>query len=511
MARYLLIILLFFFSVSYGQDYPSANYARWEYGSSGYSLKSFRIDLQNNSPYVIKEIKMRVWVYDDVGGFYEHNKTQTFKVNIQGYELGKTPTIALSNRRILRYYRSFEGMSWGSEILDVKFYKTPQQIAEEREEQERMRLEALRIEQEEIEQERIRQAQIELARKIELTHSKALEFYKSNKLYEAQNYFKEVLKLDPNHVDANQKSNEITIFFSIRSGAGFVYREDNSNSFNNLKREITNLLNNEINDTPEGSYQFKVSIQFDTNGVNNSRIEGVSNEVVLKKISNILTSNTLSPSKKFSYYVNSHDSFTIDANWNSSDEYVVSDGKGINGVDKYFKINPSDFKDYINAQSYKYGNFTFDVKSKLIKIDGNQQADKDIRLIDYKLNAGPQYAFCSLVLPGWGASKVSSGQNGYLTGSAYLLSLSMAGVTKVLENLDYKAYQEAQNQNAASEAYDAVNADRKLFMVCIGAVGLAYVYDFSWSLVKGFGNIKKSAYYRKKLKESPIDVKLSKF
>jgi hypothetical protein len=48
-------------------------------------------------------------------------------------------------------------------------------------------------------------------------------------------------------------------------------------------------------------------------------------------------------------------------------------------------------------------------------------------------------------------------------------------------------------------------------MVCIGAVGLAYVYDFSWSLVKGFSNIKKSAYYRKKLKDSPIDVKLSKF
>ena len=507
MARYLLIILLFFFSVSYGQDYPSANYARWEYGSSGYSLKSFRIDLQNNSPYVIKEIKMRVWVEAYEGGFYEHNKTQTFKVNIQAYELGETPTIALSNRRILRYYKSLKGMSLGSEILDVKFYKTPQQIAEEREEQERMRLEALRIEQEEIEQEKIRQAQIELARKIELTHSKALEFYKSNKLYEAQNYFKEVLKLDPNHVDANQKSNEITIFFSIRSGAGYVYREDNSNSLNNLKREITNLLNNEINDTPEGSYQFKVSIQFDTNGVNNSRIEGVSNEVVLKKISNILTSNTLSPSKKFSYYVNSHDSFTIDANWNSSDEYVVSDGKGINGVDKYFKINPSDFKDYINAQSYKYGNFTFDVKSKLIKIDGNQQADKDIRLIDYKLNAGPQYAFCSLVLPGWGASKVSSGQKGYSTRATYLLFLSIAGVAKWKEKLDYKTYQAA----PPNTAYDAVNRTRKVFMVCIGAVGLAYVYDFSWSLVKGFGNIKKSAYYRKKLKESPIDVKLSKF
>lgn len=237
MAKCLLIFLLFFVSIAYGQEYPSANMARWEYGSDGYSLKSFKIDIQNNSPYSIKEIKMRVWVYDDEGEYYEHNKIQTFKVNIQGYELGKTPAIALSNRRILRYYRSFEGMSWGSEILDVKFYKTPQQIAEEREEQERARLEALRLEQEEIEQERIRQAQIELERKIELTHSKALEFYRNNKLYEAQNYFKEVLKLDPNHVDANQKSNEIARFFSIRSGAGYVYREENSNSLNNLKEK----------------------------------------------------------------------------------------------------------------------------------------------------------------------------------------------------------------------------------------------------------------------------------
>ncbi len=511
MAKYLVIILLFFVSISYSQEYPTANYARWEYGSSGYSLKSFRIDLQNNSPYVIKEIKMRVWVYDDEGEYYEHNKIQTFMVNIQGYELGKTPVIALSNRSILRYWRSFEGMSWGAEVLDVKFYKTPQQIAEEKEEKERIRLQEELLAQEAIEKERKRLEQIELERKIELLYSKALEFYNSNKLYEAQNYFKEVLKLNSNHVDSEQKSNEISRFFSIRSSVGYVFREENSTSFNSIKREITTILNNEIKSIPEGSLQFKVIIQFDTNGINSSRIEGLNSEIVLKKITTILTSNNLLSPKKFGYFVNSHDSFTIDANWNSAEENVISNGKGINGVDKYFKMNPNDFKVFINNQSYKYGNFTFDVKSKVLNMDGNQLSDNDIKLIHYKLNAGPQYAFCSLILPGWGASKVSSGEKGYLTGFYYLLSLTSAGLTKLLEysnNLDYK---NAQSQYEADLAYDAVNTSRKLFVLSYGAVGIAYVYDFTWSLVKGFGNIKKSAYYRKKLKQAPIDVKLSNF
>ena len=511
MSKYLFIILLFCFSNSFSQDYPSANYARWEYGSSGYSLKSFRIDLQNNSPYVIKEVKMRVWVYDDVGLFYEHNKTQTFKVNIQGYELGRTPVIALSNRSILRYWRSFEGMSWGAEILDVKFYKTPDQIAEENAEKERIILQEKLLAQEAIEEERKRLEQIELDKKIENLHSKAIEFYNANKLYEALNYFNEVLTLNSNHSDSKQKSDEIKRFFSIRSGNGYAYREENTKSLNILKKEITSILNNEINNMPEGSFQFKVLIQFDTNGVNSSRIEGLSNETISQKITNILTSNVLLPSKKFNYFVKSHDSFIIDANWNSTEEKVVSDGKGINGVDKYFKIIPNDFKDYIKTQPYKYGNFTFEVKSKTLKIDGNHQDFRDIRLTHYKLNAGPQYAFYSLILPGWGANKVSSGENGYLTGVAYLLSLGTVVLTKYMDELSETAYEQAETQIEADAAYESYNTGRKLFLLSVGAVGIIYVYDFTWSLVKGFGNIKKSSFYRKKLKQAPIDVKISNF
>ena len=500
MSKYLFIILLFCFSNSFSQDYPSANYARWEYGSSGYSLKSFKIDILNNSPYLIKEIKMRVWIYDDVGEYYEHNKIQTFKVNIQGNELGTTPSIALSNANILRYWKSFEGMSWGAEILDVKFYKTPDQIAEEK-----------LLAQEAIEEERKRLEQIELERKIQNLHSIAIEFYKSNKLYEALNYFKEVLNLNPNHADSKQKLDEIEKFLLIRSGIGYVYREENSKSLNNLKREITNILNTEINNIPDGSFRFKVIIQFDTNGINSSRIEGLSYETISQTITNILKSNVLLPPRKFNYFVNSNDSFIIDAYWNSTEEKVVSNRKGINGVDKYSKINPNNFTDYIKTQPYQYGRFTFDVKSKTLTIDGNQQDFRDIRLIHYKLNAGPQNAFYSLIFPGWGANKVSSGEKQFLTGFAYVLTGGIALLAKGINELYKLSYQEADSQIEADATYESYNAGRKLFLVSLGAVGIIYVSDFTWTLVKGFGNIKKSSFYRKKLKQGPIDVKISNF
>lgn len=114
-----------------------------------------------------------------------------------------------------------------------------------------------------------------------------------------------------------------------------------------------------------------------------------------------------------------------------------------------------------------------------------------------------------MILPGWGSGKVSSGEHGYLTGFTYLLSLSSAGLTKLMEKNDYKEYTDAQSQYLAETAYTAANQDRKLFLLSLGVVGFTYVYDFTWSVVKGFGNIKKASVYRKELKQGPMLVKLS--
>mgnify|MGYP006977545590 FL=1 len=110
-------------------------------------------------------------------------------------------------------------------------------------------------------------------------------------------------------------------------------------------------------------------------------------------------------------------------------------------------------------------------------------------------------------MPGWGAAKVSSGENGYLTGTAYLLALGAAGLTKIMERADYQIYLDSQTQNDAETAYSAANFDRKLFLMSIGVVGISYVYDFSWSLVRGFSNVQKAHQFKKELKQSPKLVK----
>lgn len=508
MRKYVLLFLVFVQFLAFGQEDVTANYARWEWGNDGYSIRSFRVDLQNNTEYVVTEIKMRLWIYDDEGEFYEHNKVHTFKVNIPAYELSKTPVIPLSNRKILRYWKSFEGLSWGSEILDVKLYKTPAQIQAEKEEAERIRIEEERIAREKAEAERIAAEKLALENKIAETLKTANEYYGKNKFFEAKKYFSEVLTLNPNQQEAKRKSDEIQEFLTLRSGVGYVYRNERSADFNSVKTAVATALNENSQLYKEGNLSMKVLIAFDTNGTNRSTISGIDSPDLRSKLETILRSN-LTATKKFGYFVNAHDEFPVSMSWNSEQELVISNGEGINSQGRNFTANPTDIKDYINKLDYKYGDFTFEIKNKTIKVDGAATSLTDTYFVHYKLNAGPQYAFYSLILPGWGSGKVSSGEHGYLTGFTYLLSLSSAGLTKLMEKNDYKEYTDAQSQYLAETAYTAANQDRKLFLLSLGVVGFTYVYDFTWSVVKGFGNIKKASVYRKELKQGPMLVKLS--
>ncbi len=508
MKKILLLFLVFVQVLAFGQDDVSANFARWEYGNDGYSLKNFRIDLENNTPYVITEVKIRVVIYDDESYYHENNAVHTFKVNIPAYELGSTPAIPLKNKRILRYWKSFSGLGWSGEILDVTYYKTPAQIQEEKEEAERIRLEEERIAREKAEAERILAEKLALEKKINETMLTANEYYTKNKLFEAKKYFSEVLVLNPNQQEAKRKFDEIQEFFKLRSGVGYVYRNERSTDFNSLKTQFAKVLNEDSQQYKEGKISMKVSVLFDTNGSNRSTITGIESSQLKSKLEAILKS-TLGSTQKFGYFVNAHDEFPIEMQWNSEQELVISNGDGINGQGRNFASNNVEVKDYINKLAYKYGDFTFEFKNKTIKVDGAQTALTDMYFVHYKLNAGPKYAFYSLILPGWGSAKVSSGEHGFLTGFSYLIALSSAGLTKLMEKGDYQDYKDAETQYAAETAYTAANQDRKLFLISLGVVGFTYVYDFTWSVVKGFGNVKSAHAYKKELKQSPLLVKLS--
>jgi hypothetical protein len=497
--------------MSFTQEWPSMNYARWEYSRDGYSFRNFKIDVVNNSPYIIKKVKYRFYIYDEIYEKYDYDIVYTSTINLGPYESGTTSALPLPNKRYLHNYKSDYGFSWGKEILDVEFYKTPEQIQEEKAEEERQRLEKERLAREAAERERLRLEQLEKDKNRAVFYSVGLTLYKDNKLREANQFFIKALQIDPNHNQSSKLSSEINLFFTKRNGEGFKYSIENSKEFNDLVSGIKNLVNEEMAISKSGDMKLSVLISFDTLGNNKSTISGVESKPFYARVQQLVQSPMLKPSLKYGYFLNSRDKIDLNLSWSTSTEYVVSNGKGLIGMDSIFKSNPKEFKDFIEKLDYKYGNFTFEVKNKKFIIDELAQSNQNISLVKYKLNAGPQYAFYSLILPGWGSAKVSSGQRGYLEGLVYLASLASTGFFKVLERSSYSDYENATQQSDADAAYEEANSNRKFFLISIGLVGAMYVYDFSWSLVKGFNNIKQASVIKKKLKKQLIEVKTSNF
>ena len=498
-------ILFCYTQLLYAQDWPTANYARWEYTSNGYGIKNFKIDIQNNAAYTITKIKMRVWVYDDVYEYYHHNKEHTFTVNIGPYDLGNTPNVPLTNKDILDEWRSFEGLSWGAEILDVVFYKTPAQIQAEKEEAERQRLEAERLAREEAERERIRQEQLELERKMNEALDVAREYYKANQLHESRNYYKRVLAYDPNHSEANRVITEINSFFEKRAGEGYTYRTENPIAFNALQKKLVTLINEQVDGSLVGQINFTCIIRFDTNGVNISGIKEFASTAFLKQVQSALHEESMTAIKKYGYFVNAHDEIAVQLEWITKTDVVKSSGKGILNEDPT-QPTYEQYKTYISNQTYPFGKYTFNTKVKTMKIDGESKTLTDVTLVDYKRNGGPINAFLSLILPGWGSAKVSNGKHGYLTGTTYILGLGAAGLSKILETSSLSAYNDADNQVTADAAYEEANGFRHYFLISLGVVAATYIHDLTWSIVHGFKNIKSSAYYKKSLVKGPIVI-----
>jgi hypothetical protein len=362
------------------------------------------------------------------------------------------------------------------------------------------------VKQKEIEAERLRLEAIERERKITNYLEQATTLFEGKKLYQAYSYYEEILKLDPNQSEAKTRRDELQDFFSKRNGEGYVYREQNANAFQELQVKIKTAITDHVNSSENGDLNFDVYIEFDTNGINQSRVTNLQNMDFASKLNSLLKSEILTPTSNFGVFTNSRDRIQVKASWQLVSEQVVSDAKGINSDGNAFKTRPSTYKQFIEAQAYPYGNFFFNTKSAELTLNQSKDTILSIFLTQYKLNTGPQHAFLSLLLPGWGSYKVSNGQKGILAGMTAIASLGAAGLLKVLEKMEMKEYKTAETQSQAEASYESANQIRKLFLTSLGIAGITYVYDFSWSLVKGFSNIKRSKYYRETLEKGHIKV-----
>jgi hypothetical protein len=490
----------------FSQEWPTMGYATWEYSRDGYSLRNFKINVTNNSEYTIKRVKYKFWIYDELYYSYDVYTTITSNLNIGPFSYGKTQALPIPKKRYLHYYKSFENMSWGCQILDVVFYKTPEQIMEENRLAEIQRREEEQRIIEEAEKERLRLEKLARDRKRDSLHEIGLRLYNKNQLWEAKGYFNQALTIEPGYAPSLKIYQEISKFFDLRSGVGYKYRNENPEDFNAFILQLKNLVNEEMLGSSKGNLRLKILMKFDTLGQNLSFLQNESNPSFDQKVTDLLSKGALNPVIKFGYYLNCYDEIDLRFSWDSESEYIVSNAKGINSQGPNFQKNPNLFKGFISNLKYKYGNFTFLVKNKSLIVEGKESVGMDVSLVKYKINAGPLYAFGSLILPGWGSMKVSSGERGILVGLSYIASVGLAGLFKFSEWNDLSKLNEANYQAEYDAAFESANANRKLFLVSLGTASLIYVYDFSWSLIKGFGNIKRGREIKNKINKSPIIV-----
>jgi hypothetical protein len=367
--------------------------------------------------------------------------------------------------------------------------------------------EEARVKREEIEAERMRQEALERERQIVSYMEQANSYFNDKKLNQAFSVYNEVLKLDPNHQGSKLKRDELASFFNKRYGEGYTYREENSDAYEKLLNILKSTIQEEVNSSENGEVNVDLYIEFDTNGVNLSRAANLQNEALASKINGILKSDILSPTSKYGVYTNSNDRIQLKGSWNLLSEKVISDAKGINGEGVAFKSNPSVYQKFIQSQTYPYGIYSFNTKSSEIRLNDRKDTLSSIFLTAYKLNSGPQHAFLSLLLPGWGSYKVSNGKKGVLAGLTAIAALGSSGILKVLEKIELKEYKNAETQSNAEASHESANQIRKLFLTALGVAGVTYIYDFTWSMVKGFSNIKQSKYYRETLVKGHIKVK----
>lgn len=373
------------------------------------------------------------------------------------------------------------------------------------------------------EKERLRLEKLQLEKKIDSIYNLGISSYNNNKIREANEYFSRVLSLDPNHLKSIALNQEINQFFMLRTkGFNYKYRDENQSSFSNLSTQIRKLVDEEIIKSKTGDFKINIVISFDTLGKNNSYLINGQNNEFSSKIKEIIQDSNVKPLVKYGYFLNTTDVIDLSVSWSTTTEYVESTRTKttgadlISGADEFFKSNPVPFKNFIENLEYRYGNFTFEVKNKNLTIDNIRLTNQNISLVKYKLNSGPKYAFLSLLLPGWGSSKVSNYEfnRGFLPGFLYVLSIGSAGGFLGLEYLGKANEGIHYTTNSDGDVVQSENSSFLLktgFYLSLGVAGATCIYDFSWSLIKGFQNVKKSSSLKKKLKEQPVEVLTTKF
>ncbi len=296
---------------------------------------------------------------------------------------------------------------------------------------------------------------------------------------------------------ALEEKRKLQIFLAERKFTVYDYSLTNPSQYDKIESSIIQKIRDELINAPySAEIDMDLVLVVDTlvNTSCNFSVRRSNNEVLLGKIKSLCKEYELQPASKYGYSVNAQAVFKVNV---LLDNQIVIVRKNNVGT-KFIGPIGDKYSSEINAliSSAPMGRFRVSISKRVL----NGSDFSNNKVLSYSRIGGPTNAFRSLLIPGWGVSRVSGGQKSGLVSTITVYGLiATSAIFKVYSDSEYKKYHNATDQSEMDSHYQNANFSNKAFLICAGTAATVWLLDVILVAAKGFKNNSESRTFKKSL------------
>ena len=294
---------------------------------------------------------------------------------------------------------------------------------------------------------------------------------------------------------AAEEKRKLQQFQRERRSTVYDYSLTNPAQYEQIRNSLTQKIRNEVSVIPNGA-AITMDLIFVVDTLINTSydfsVQSLNNESLLSKIKMFCKEFELQPASKNGYSVKAQAVYKINI---LVDNQIVEVRKN-NVETKFLSPNSAKYSSDINSliSSAPMGSFKISISKR--EVNGSDFSSN--KIISYSAIGGPSNGFRSLLIPGWGVSRVSGGQKSGLVSAITVYGLiATSAIFKIYSDSEYKKYHSATDQSEMDSHYQNANFSNKAFLICAGTAATVWLLDVILVTAKGFKNNKEARAFKK--------------
>jgi len=278
---------------------------------------------------------------------------------------------------------------------------------------------------------------------------------------------------------AKKKAEEMLSLISQRKGLPLVYWEQKGEVREQVEDLINDYLVQKIQKRRKGSFELKLSVVYDTLGVNKSQFEISDDD---KELGTAIM-NLLKPVVLAGLYFGAKDTIHFSSEWSTERHRLKSNQRGTDLIGG--SIWNGDVRILVQNSPARHGVFKFD----LVQLTVNKMPYSTISFVEHRVGSTVfSNLIRSLIVPGWGRRKANYGQPNRKFGELLLIG----GIAVGTEYYSNKLYNEYEQNPMRTDLFEDSQLYHRISL-CTAAFGaLDYLYEQGVVLNRSFRNLKLS-------------------